>query len=439
MSAQRWAGQVAAIRATVERHSRGHPSPEVGRQARLLLLDTLGCALAGRRAREIQALESSLARIDSGGFRFPGGPGLGTRAATQILAAAPTWDEACEGHPHAHGRPGVPAIAALFPLGLHADRTLASFLEALVMGYEVGTRIGGWLRLPAGIHADGNWPGIGAAAAVSRLLALPPQGILRAIDIATCQLPYSLYLPVRSGLTVRNLYLAHSATLGTDAAHAAQAGFGAPADALAHYAEHFCPADERPIPAAAENLILGSYLKPFAAVRHVHYGAIAARRLHEELRGAASGIREIELSVYEEAITYCGNRDPRTPLAAQFSLSFGIAAMLRFGVLDASCYDEPAFSDGGLRRLEKLVRVIPDADLTARRQRGARLDITTDRTLSAAVDNADPALYLDAEGATGKFVRNAKALVPEERSRAFCASLLSCAGNTPLSSLWQML
>lgn len=437
-STARWAGHVATIRETVQRHGRERPGAASNSHARLLLLDTLGCALAGRRAPEVRALEAALAGTDAGGIRLPGGPALGARAATQILAAAATWDEACEGHPLAHGRPGIPAIAALLPLGLQRDATYGEVLGALVLGYEVGTRIGGWLRLPPGIHADGNWPGIGVAAAVAKLIGLDAAGIAAAIDTAACQLPYSLYLPVRSGLTVRNLYLAHSAALGTDAAFAAQAGFGAPADALEHYAEHYCPAEARPPPPAGEDLILGAYLKPFAAVRHVHYGAIAARRLRGEA-GDTRAIRDAELAVYEEAITYCGNRDPRTPLAAQFSLTFGVAAMLRFGVLDATCYDEPAFSDPELRRLEKRVRVVRDADLSMRRQRGAKLSLDAGRALSTAVDNADPGLYLDAGGATEKFLNNAHAVLGEGKARAFCRALLTAADGVPLRSLWQAL
>ncbi|MGQ0653804.1 MAG: MmgE/PrpD family protein [Betaproteobacteria bacterium] len=413
------------MRETVARHVAGSPAAKVSRHARLLLLDTLGCALAGRRAPEVSRLEQSLADLEGGDFRCPQGRPLSVRAAGQILAIAPTWDEACEGHAYAHGRPGIPAIAALLPLALHQKRTLGAFIGALVMGYEIGARAGGWLRVPKGIHVDGNWPGIGVAAAVSRLAG---GDVLRAIDIAACQLPYSLYLPVRWGLTVRNTYLAHSAMLGLDAALAAQAGFGAPQDALSHYAEHFCQADEQPLPGAGEDLILGAYFKPFAAVRHVHYGAIAARALRNGLD--VSSVKEIELSVYEEAMTYCGNRDPKTPLAAQFSLSFGIATMLRFGELEPACYDEPRFSDPEVRRLEKLVRIAPDRELTTRRRRGARL--TIDGRVAETPDS-HPDLMLDEAGVIAKFARNA----PD--ARGFGEALLSAPQDTPFEKLWGML
>ena len=47
--------------------------PAVEHKARLLLLDTLGCMLAGRAAHEVSALEANLTSLDPGAARFPEG------------------------------------------------------------------------------------------------------------------------------------------------------------------------------------------------------------------------------------------------------------------------------------------------------------------------------------------------------------------------------
>ena len=99
---------------------------------------------------------------------------------------AATWDEACEGHAYAHGRPGVPAVAALLPLAVAGDRGLDATADALALAYEVGARAGGWLRIKPGMHVDGNWPALGVAAGVARLLGQDADGIGCAIDIAAC-------------------------------------------------------------------------------------------------------------------------------------------------------------------------------------------------------------------------------------------------------------
>jgi 2-methylcitrate dehydratase PrpD len=438
---QRWAPHTDALRAAIAVRDGRPASLQVSRHARLVFLDTLGCALAGRMAPEVAALEAQLAVLDAGGFRFPGGQPLGVRAACPIMAMAPTWHEACEGHAFAHGRPGVPTIAALLPLALQLDATVGEFIDALATGYEVGARAGGWLRVAPGIHVDGNWPALGAAAGVARLLRLPVDAAMRAVSIAACQLPASLYLPIRTGRNVRNLYLAHSATLGLDSALAAQAGIDAPADALAYYAEHCCPAATEAMPDAAADLILDAYLKPFAAVRHVQYGALAARRIRGRLGGATAGIDRIVLTIYEEAAVYCSNPQPATPLAAQFSLSFGLAAMLRFGALDAASYDAPRFDDAELRRLEALVEVRIDRELTAGRQRGARLEVTSaGRAYEEQVGpQPEPELMVDADSAIAKFAHNAAPSVNEAASHPFCSALRDTEAGTPLRQLWRML
>ncbi len=434
--------QRAVLQAVVALHAARPADAEAASQARRLLVDTVGCALAGRQADEVCRLEVALAACEPGGFAFPTGQSLSVQAAAQVLAMAATWDEACEGHALAHGRPGVPLVAALLPLALRRDASIGDFVDAFVLGYEVGARCGAWLRIRPGMHVDANWPALGVAAGAARLLGLAPEAIVQAIDIAACQLATSLYLPVAQGRTARNTYLGHSASLGLQAAFASAAGIDAPEGALAHYAANHAAATAQPLPDASTLLLRDAYLKPFAAVRHVHYGATAARALRERLGGDTTGIRRIVLTVYEEAIVYCGNRAPRTPIQAQFSLSFGLAAMLRFGDVDPSVYAAPRFDDAELRRLEALVELEVDADLTARRERGATLALTHDgvaheeTVTTIAGDAGHP---LDRATLVSKFKHYAAQSVAPARSQAFCDGVLDAPAGTALGALWQRL
>ena len=106
-------------------------------------------------------------------------------------------------------------------------------------------------------------------------------------------------------------------------------------------------------------------------MRHVHYGALAAHALRDVID--LDTVDSVVLQIYEEATIYCGNRAPQTPLQAQFSLSFGLAAMLRWGRLDPWIYREPQFQDPALRALEAKVQVQVDAPWTQQGLRGARL------------------------------------------------------------------
>lgn len=441
----RWDGHLVVLQATVARHANGPVAPEATHQARRWLVDTVGCTLAGRQAEEVQRFEAAMAALEPGHFRFPGGAPLSVWSAAQVIAMAATWDEACEGHALAHGRPGVPLIAALLPLALQRGTTLAQFTDALVLGYEVGARTGAWLRIRPGMHVDANWPSLGVAAGVAKLLGLDAAGIMQAVNIAGCQLATSLYLPVASGRTARNTYLAHSALLGLQSAFASLAGIDAPADVLAHYASQHAAAAPDPLPGADVTLLLQAYLKPFAAVRHVHYGAVAAQRLRRQLPGGTHTVRRITLTVYEEATVYCGNRAPQTPIQAQFSLSFGLAAVLCFGDIDPPVYAEPRFHDAELRRLEALVELRIDPDLTARRQRGATLvvehttGLLTDTVHAIPGDATNP---LDRTELCAKFTRYAARSVSTAHATHFCNAVLDApldSTTTDLRSLWQQI
>jgi 2-methylcitrate dehydratase PrpD len=273
----------------------------------------------------------------------------------------------------------VPIVAALWPQLVTGRHSWDALWRATAAGYEVAARLGARLRIRPGMHVDGVWSAFGAAAALVHLQGGDWPEALRAIEACATQVPFSLYRPVRDGANIRNLYLGHSAWLGLQAAQAVRAGFATPAGAIDDVAA--IALDPRQagewIP-PGEWLVLRSYWKPFAAVRHVHYGAQAALRLRDRVRDA-DAIDAIRLSIYPEALQYCGNRAPATVLAAQFSLSFGVAAALVHGDLSPAEFRSPRFHDERVRRLERLVEIVPDAQGFPNGARGARLEVRCGR------------------------------------------------------------
>src|SRR5215207_2543067 len=84
---------------------------DVEAKARLLLLDTLGCLLAGLRHSEVQQFGRALRLAFPGDVAWPGSDiRLGPAGCAALGAAAACWDEACEGNASAHGRPGLPVV-----------------------------------------------------------------------------------------------------------------------------------------------------------------------------------------------------------------------------------------------------------------------------------------------------------------------------------------
>lgn len=156
------------------------------------------------------------------------------------------------------------------------------------------------------------------------------------------------------------------------AAAAAAAGMDAPDGAFVE-ARSLALGHEAPtrIAPPGEWLLEEAYLKPFAGVRHAHYAAAAALALRARL---PPGLPErIEVATYAEALRYAGNRAPRPAIAAQFSLSWAVAAALAQGDLGPGAYTEAALADPDLRTLEARVVLAEDLALTDSGRRGARV------------------------------------------------------------------
>lgn len=373
-------------------------------KARLLLLDTMGCLLAGLRHADVQQFGRALQFAFPGRLAWPASDiALGPAGLAALGAAAACWDEACEGHSAAHGRPGLPVVPALLALGAGQDTTLGDLLLALVTGYEVGVRAGQAWRIPPGWHVDGSWHSLAVAAAAARLISGPAH-IQPAIEAAACQIPASLYLPIATGSVLRNTYPAHAVLLGMMSAAAAQGGFEMPRGSLEEARRRVLNAGaEASTTRAGEWTILNGYLKPFAGVRHTHYAVEACLRLRERPEFSLDKITSIRLQIYPEAVQYCSNRAPRTAIQAQFSLSYAMAAALALGDLGPDAYTD--IDEAQITRIERMVTIESDP---ARRTRSATATVEIGgKKLAEDAENVigDPANPMSKDQATAKFLR----------------------------------
>lgn len=410
-------------------------------RARLLLLDTIGCFIAAQTKPEPAALARHLVALEPGAVRLPGtSVSLTPSAAAYVFAVGACWDEACEGLARAHGRPGLHAIPPALSVGLAKGGDLGSVLRAVITGYEIGGRLGEALRIRPGMHVDGAWGALGAAAAATRMLGGDAETCVTAVNAAACQIPFSLYAPVASGKTARNMYCGHGATLGLQSAIAALAGFTAPEHALAEHRGRALGGGDQPVDLApvGEFLLPRGYLKPFAAVRHVHYGAQAALDWRRRHGGATTEISAITLRIYDEAIRYCGNRAPVTAIQAQFSLSHGLAWALRDGDLGPQAYTAQAMADPEVRRLEKLVMLETNPDLSAAETRGADLTITRNgarETHSVETIPGDPGAPMEEPAVREKFARYASPAIGPRNAEKLMDAVLGAPFEAPIAEL----
>jgi len=214
------------------------------------------------------------------------------------------------------------------------------------------------------------------------------------------------------GSVLRNTYPAHAVLLGMLSAAAATAGFDMPDDAFEEGRRRVLRAtSSASATPSGQWTILAGYLKPFAGVRHTHYGVEAALRLRRLGAFTPERIEAIRLRTYAEAVQYCGNRAPRTAIQAQFSLSYAIAAALALGDLGPNAYDD--VDDPMITRLEQRVVVEVDQD---RLRRGAQLTIDIGgESLTESVDDiaGDPAMPMTRDQVVAKFHRYVEPMLGE--------------------------
>jgi len=413
------------------------PAGSVADAARLLLLDSLGCMIAGLGHAAPRRFADALAITMPGAVRLPGcAAGLSEAGAAAVLAAAMCWDEANEGLARAHGRPAL-AVAPLCIAALAAGRVSPRAAHnAFALGYEIAGRAGEIWRIRPGMHVDGSWHSLGAAAAAARLAGGDAAEVARAIRLTACQIPFALYAPIAAGMDGRNSYPAHAVLLGAMAAAAARAGMDAPADGLAEARRiallHEATATRAP---AGEWLIEQAYIKPFAGVRHAHYAAAAALELRPAVVSRLGDVTALRLETYAEALRYAGNRAPARAIQAQFSLSWAVAAALMQGDLGPSAYTDAALADPALHRLEGLVELTEDTALTAAEKRGARLIVTLAsgecHQASVGAIAGDPGLALDEAAVMAKCQRFAAPVIGDAAMARLAAVILGADRAAP--------
>jgi 2-methylcitrate dehydratase PrpD len=416
---------------------------------RRLTLDTVACAIAGLQTREVSSFEHARAVSSPGNVVFPGGKrALNASAAASVGAMAACWFEFCEGHELAHGRPGLHVVPLALALGAALDKTYGEVLRATLIGYEIGARAGIAMRIRRGLHVDGTWGVLGATAAAASLLGMTTERAVAAVGIAASQISTSLYRPVAAGMTARNSYVARAMEDAVLFAQAAAAGVDAAVDTLAIAAAELA-GDARlkeswQWPSIDAPLLAQGYLKPYAAVRHAHYGIAAAQqwrnqcnghRTHQDVARYAERIDRVVLTVYPEALQYCGNRAPQSMIQAQFSLSYAVSRVLTGYDITPAAYSRDALQDPLACRIEREMSVIETREFS---RRAARLQVDADGasfvTLVDRVDG-DPDQPMTTETVLNKAVGLISASLPSVDAGAYSTRWLEAPHDTPVRTL----
>ena len=326
--------------------------------------------------------------------------------------------------------PGCPTIAAA--LAMAEDRGLsgAQFLNAVVIGYEISTRIAVAVQ-PSHyrfFHTTGTVGSFGAAAAVAALLAPGDAAVMRHALATVGTFASGLQQAFRSDSMTKPLHAGHAANVGVLAALAAALGVTGAQDILEGEAGFGAAMsdDARWERATAE---LGSRYN-ITQITQKNHGccghAFAAIDAALELRRQgleAGAAKAIAIATYQAALDVAGNPAPRTETEAKFSLPYVVAHALLHGSVRLDAFGPERLASPALRaQMEKVtLRADPAHTAAIPRPRAARVTVTTTdgRSLEhfSPYRKGDPEAPLTDAEIDGKFDELVAPVLGGERTR----------------------
>ena len=401
-------------------------SPTTTAAAKAVVLDTIGAILAGSRLGENQKL-ADLA-IERSGHRSATVFGRARKAEPMFAALANGTAgvalEVDEGNRWGGGHPSIHVLPAALAMAEELVADGARFVEALVAGYEICSRIGGATRVRPNVHSHGTWGTAGAAVAVARLRGHDASALRDVINLATSMSPANTWTPCFEGATIRNLYPGRAGLQGILATHLLDCGFTPVADAPSDVygtilAEQFDPAaavaglgdDDR----VAVYRIERNYFKFHACCYYNHPALDAVHQLLRNTEVAPADIAGISVTSIP-FVTRMTDPTPANMLAAKFSIPYAVAAAVVHRGTFVPAFVDDAREDVRVQGLAERVQVHGDETMAIRGDGvTARVAIALrdGRTLAAEtrVAHGDAAAPPDREERLRKFATLAEPVI----------------------------
>jgi len=404
-----------------------------------ILADTVAAMAGGSAEPEYRAWAG---RQGDGPATLVGlGRGAEASLAALLNGTAGTFLEMDEGNRFSRGHPAVHVLPALIALAQAQPRARAQdFLAAMVVGYEVGSRLGAASQLRSSMHPHGTWGTIGAAAACARLLRRDAHAMRETINVASSMTIASSKRTMLEGGLVRNVYAGLSNLNGYLAAQLALCGFTGEKDGPQSLLSAIV-SEKYDTTALLDGLgrdwhLRKNYFKLHSCCRYNHgtLDAIDALAARQGLPPAHE-IERIEVQSYAYAAEL-SDPAPANTLAAKFSVPFAVATRLIHGHSRLPAFTWEAVRDERVRALAAKVRISEDPAMTARlpMERPARVTLTDRQGRQwvgeAGVNRGDDASPYTAEELTTKFMDLTCRVWPAAHAqRLLQATHALCAGE----------
>lgn len=346
----------------------------VRERARIVLLDGIGCLLAGTAARLSRDVAMTFGAVSGGDQAtiLATGKNASARDAALANAIALYGVGLNDIHKPSGTHPGGCVIPAAIAMAEQQDASGAEMLTAMIAGYEVNGRIGMAVKgshRARGFHPTGTCGTFGAAAAAGRLAGADADDMLDIFGIAGSQAS-GLYEFHHTGSTTMIYHAARAAQNGVEAVMMASAGLTGPETVLeggqGFYAAMAGEVDRGAITDGLENLFMisGTSLRPQFGCNSTKSTSAALARFLKSGVAKADEIAGIQIAVHPLPARDNDIASPDSLLGARLSLQYNAALVLAHGDVVVRDLTEADLADPEVRRHLGMVSITADASMS---------------------------------------------------------------------------
>ncbi|MEE9400552.1 MAG: MmgE/PrpD family protein [Dehalococcoidia bacterium] len=329
-------------------------------RVKICIMDTLGGALGAHKARSVAILRQFAQEL--GGKEESSLIGIGAKVpcatAAMVGCTMANFLDVDDTAPHRGLHPGGMVIPPALAVAERENSTGKSFIEAVVVGYEVSLRFA-WQVDRAGLFRGSGLHGsFASAATAAKLLGLSREETAHALGIAGHHAPMPEIPRVNEGPMSKGCN-GWGALNGVTAALLAQKGFtgastvvddaGADKSLLANLGEDY--------------ELLNVAFKGHCCCRGLHGAVDGAIGLGQKHSLAAEDILAVKVELSSTSVSNYDWYRPRSVEQAQFSAPFTIASVLVDGKFGPEQSTEDRLSDDVILRLGDKVSVTHNAVL----------------------------------------------------------------------------
>jgi len=412
-------------------------APEVLHHAKRAVIDLYAAMLPGSVMEPAVLLEKAFREeLGHGSSRLVSGGQAHPRLAALINGTAAHALEIDDIFKDGIYHPGAPTIPAALALAQSLGATGGQFLRAVIVGYEISTRIGGAMGKAhyKYWHNTGTIGVFGAAAACAELLQLDAGRFAHALaTVATFSA--ALQQSFRMDSMSKPLHAGRAAEAGMTAALAAREGVIGSLDVIEGEAGFGVAMSNGPDWDKAFSTLGQAFnicrmtFKNHTCCGHTFAAIDGALALQERMKVAAKEIERIRVGSYRAAKEVSHYEAPQTAAEGRFSLKYVVATALTHGSVRLAAFEPERMNHPETRALMQRIDVAIDPELDAAfpHRRSARVEIRTrdGRSEQLLQPNrvGDPESPLSDAQLDGKYLEFAVPVLGESRAKDWLARL----------------